>query len=203
MNIGFYKFARALIKGVLAVIHPVKVHGAENIPTEGPAIVCGNHISMRDPFIVAVCLKPELRFMGKKELWDIKILRPILDAIGGFPVDRGASDISALRTSVNILKEQQILGIFPEGTRNEADGEQHAIQSGVASIALRGKAKLVPLYIQGPYRLFRPIHITFGKPLDYSAHEGRIDRAAIDRATEEIGSAIWSLSNALPEGKAE
>lgn len=201
MNTGFYKFARVLIKGVLAVIHPVRIHGAENIPAEGAAIVCGNHISMRDPFIVAASMNRELRFMGKKELWDVKILRPILDALGGFPVDRGASDTSALRTSVNILKEQQILGIFPEGTRNEDDGQQHAIQAGVASIALRGKAKLVPVYIQGPYKLFRPVHITFGQPLDYSSHEGRIDRAAIDRATQEIGTAIWSLSNALPEDK--
>lgn len=196
MNTAFYKLAIGVLKIYLGICHPVRIHGKENIPTEGPVIVCGNHISMRDPFVVATSMKPALRFMGKKELWDIKPLRPILDALGGFPVDRGASDTSALRTSINILKENQVLGIFPEGTRNTDDGQPHTIQSGVASIALRGKAKLVPVYIQGPYKLFRPIHITFGKPLDYSTREGRVDRAAIDSATAEISSSIWSLSSA-------
>ena len=194
MNIGFYKFARGLLKIYLGVVHPLRVHGAENIPAEGPAIVCGNHISMRDPLVVACCLKHPLRFMGKKELWAFKPLNWLWDSLGGFPVDRGAADTSALRTSVNILKESQILGIFPEGTRNEDDGQQHAIQTGVASIALRGKAKLVPVYIQGPYRPFRPVHVYFGAPLDYTTFEGRVDRAAIDRATTEIGTAIWSLN---------
>lgn len=194
MNVGFYKFARMLLRLYMGVVHPIRIHGKENIPAEGPAIVCGNHISMRDPLVVACCLNEPLRFMGKKELWDVKILRPLWDNLGGFPVDRGAADTSALRTAVGILKEGQILGIFPEGTRIEDDGKQHAIQSGVASIALRGKAKLVPLYIQGPYKPFRPVHITFGAPLDYSAHEGRVDRAAIDNATAAIGDAIWALS---------
>lgn len=193
MNIGLYRFARALLKVYMGICHPIRIHGAENIPTEGPTIICGNHISMRDPLVLACCVKPELRFMGKKELWDIKPLRWLWDGLGGFPVDRGASDTSALRTAVGILKDQQILIIFPEGTRNEDDGKQHAIQAGVASIALRGKAKLSPIYIQGPYKLFRPVHITFGPMLDYTAHEGRIDRAAIDRATTEIGNSIWSL----------
>lgn len=193
MNIGFYKFARGVLRLYLGIVHPIRIHGAENLPAGGPAIVCGNHISLRDPLLVACCLQSPLRFMGKKELWDVKILRPLWDNLGGFPVDRGAADTSALRTAINILKEGQILGIFPEGTRNEDDGQQHAIQAGVASIALRGKAKLIPLYIQGPYKPFRPIHITFGQPLDYSAHEGRVDRAAIDRATTEIASAIWEL----------
>ena len=195
MNKGFYAFARGVLKLYLGICHPVRVHGAENIPAEGPAIVCGNHISLRDPFVVAVCMKHPLRFMGKKEIFKFKFLNPFLYALGGFPVDRGAADTSALRTSVNILKEGDILGIFPEGTRQEDDGQQHAIQAGVASIALRGKARLVPVFIQGPYKLFRPIHITFGPALDYTAHEGRIDRAAIDRATNEIADAIWAAQN--------
>lgn len=201
MNIKFYKFARCLLRGFMAVVHPIRIHGKENIPAGGPCIVCGNHISLRDPLLVASCMDAPLRFMGKKELWENAILRPLLDNLGGFPVDRGASDTSALRTAVGILKDGDILGIFPEGTRIEDDGKQHAIQSGVASIALRGKARLVPLYIQGPYKLFRPIHITFGAPLDFSTHEGRIDRAAIDRATAEIGDAIWALgAGRSPDG---
>lgn len=201
MNHRLYSVARVAVKLYFAICHPVRVHGRENIPAAGPAIVCGNHISIRDPFVVAVCMKAPLRFMGKKEIFKFKWLNPFLFALGGFPVDRGASDTSALRTSVNILKEQEILGIFPEGTRNEDDGTQHAIQSGVASIALRGKARLVPVFIKGPYKLFRPVHVYFGNTLDYSGHEGRIDRAAIDRATQEIGDAIWALSDSLPEGK--
>lgn len=194
MRPGFYRFARNLLRVVYGVIHPIRIHNPENIPAEGPTIVCGNHISMNDPLVVGCCLNAPLQFMAKKELFEIKPLKPILDALGAFPVDRGASDTSALRTAINVLKEERILGIFPEGTRH-TDEEVHPIESGVALIALRARATLVPVYIEGPYRRFRPVHVTFGPPISFAGHEGRIDRAAIDDATRKIEQCIWALKS--------
>lgn len=192
MKPGFYKFARGLLRVVYGVIHPIRIHNPENIPAGGPTIVCGNHISMNDPIVVGCCLDAPLQFMAKKELFDIKPLKPILNALGAFPVDRGASDTSALRTAIGVLKEERVLGIFPEGTRRK-DEDEHHIESGVALIALRAKATLVPVYIEGPYRKFRPVHVTFGAPVSFADHEGRIDRAAIDGATQKIEQSIWAL----------
>ena len=195
MRPGFYRFARILVRAYYGVIHPIRIHNPENIPTGGPAIVCGNHISMNDPLVVGCCMNAPLQFMAKKELFAAKPLKPILDALGAFPVDRGASDTTALRTAINVLKENRILGIFPEGTRH-FDEQEHPIESGVALIALRAKATLVPVFIEGPYRKFRPIHVTFGAPISFADHEGRIDRAAIDGATKRIGDSIWALKSA-------
>lgn len=197
MKPGFYRFARGLLRAFYGVTHPIRIHNPENMPAEGPAIICGNHISMNDPLVVGCCLKAPLQFMAKKELFAVRGLKPILDALGAFPVDRGASDTTALRTAINVLKEQRILGIFPEGTRH-FDDEAHPIESGVALIALRAKATLVPVYIEGPYRLFHPLHVIFGAPISFADHEGRIDRAAIDDATQRIGASIWALKPARP-----
>ena len=193
MNKGLYTFCRMLYGAFSTLVHPVKTFGKENIPGEGKVIVCANHQSLQDPLLMATYLNRYLHFMAKKELFKNKLFGKFLSALGAFPVARGENDLSAIRTSFKILAEDQAIGIFPEGTRFH-DGEMHALQNGVAMMALRSGAPVIPAYIEGNYKLFRRMKLHVGKPVDFSDLGRKCDQETIKIASERIRENMLSLS---------
>lgn len=191
MSAGFYRFARFLLRFFFAVICPLRVCGAERFPAEGAVILCGNHLSYLDPLSMAVCVPRTVRFIAKQELFRHKALKPLITWLGAFPVSRGSGDLAALRTALGILKEGGVLGIFPQGTRDPE--RRHAMEGGVALMALRSGAPVVPVRIFGPFRPFRRTDIVFGAPMDLSAYGKKCDSATIQQVTAAIESAIWSM----------
>ncbi|MGI6239828.1 MAG: lysophospholipid acyltransferase family protein [Christensenellales bacterium] len=175
-------------------VYPVRLIGESNIPTEGAAILCANHISLRDPIILLLRLKRAVSFMAKAELFRIRIVGAVLRGAGAFPVDRGRADLSAIRESMRILKAGGVLGIFPQGTRS-AGNARTQMHGGAALIEQRSKAPVIPIYIQGPYRAFRKTEIRIGAPVDLSAFGTRSDSATIEQVTERIDGAIWALES--------
>ncbi len=115
--------------------------GREHIPPPGrKLVVAGAHVSALDPFVIAKVMPGHyVQFMSKKELFK-PVIGSIIKAGGSFPVDRDSNDVAAIRTALRILKEDGTLGLFPGGTRG---GEQ--MQGGVALIALRGRAPILPV----------------------------------------------------------
>ena len=130
--------------------------------------------------------------MAKAELFRFKPLAFIIRQFGGFPVDRGHSDLNAVRTALNVIREGQGLGMFPQGTRSR-DNTPTPMLSGASMIALRAGAPVIPTYIDGPYRLFRKTRVSFGKPVDLSDFGRRVDSQTLDAATRRIEAAVWSL----------
>lgn len=187
----FYRFIRILALGLVNLLYWPKITGREHMPEQGAAIVCCNHISLWDPVLVGCALRRRLRFMAKAELFSNAAFGALLRALSAFPVKRGESDMAALRTSLNILKEDGVLGIFPQGTRDK-DGS-HPMESGVALIALRSGAPVIPVLIEGPYRIFHRTRVTVGKPVDLGALSGKYDSSRIREVTSTIESALWSL----------
>ncbi len=153
---------RVLFKSIL----PVKYHGLENVNSlDAPYIIMGNHITMLDPFMLAVAVpKQQIRFVGKKELWKIKPFAWFANSIRAIPVDRHNTDMEAMRACMRVTREGHVLGIFPEGTRHHG-GLMTELESGVAMIALRSRVPLVPVYIAGKLGLFRTLHVYVGKPI--------------------------------------
>lgn len=191
----FYGNIIGLVRGLVRIAYPPKVEGAENIPAEGACIICPNHISLRDPVVMAAVARRPLRFMGKSELFSTKFswFTSLLYKLGAFPVARGDADLSAIRLSLSILKEQQCLLIFGQGTRRrKTDTEEPPMNTGVAMLAVRSKAPVVPVYIKAPYRLFRRMHVVIGKPLDFSDIR-RADMATLQSVTDQITGAIFSM----------
>ena len=115
--------------------------GREHVPPPGSKlVVAGAHVSALDPFIIAKVMPGHhVQFMSKKELFK-PVIGDIIRAGGSFPIDRSGNDVGAIRTALRILKEDGSLGLFPEGTRG---GGQ--MQGGVALIALRGRAPVLPV----------------------------------------------------------
>ncbi len=193
MKPWFYSLIACLYRVFCALVHPVRIEGAQNVPDDGPVILCANHKSAQDPFVVAAYLRRKVRFIAKKELFNNRIVGALAASVGAFPVARGENDISAIRTSLAVLKDGGVLGIFPEGHRYH-DGQMHRAENGVSLIALRSKAAVIPAYIDGNYRMFKRITVTYGNPVDLSDFYGKMDAQTLSLATDKIFGAMLELA---------
>ena len=185
----FYRTIRNIARFLCKIIFPTKVIGAENVPSDGPVLICSNHVSMVDPVLIATSFKRQITFMAKKELFGTKFTNWFFTNLGMVPVDRGASDLAAMRVCIESLNEGRLLGIFPQGHRYKQD-ENREIQSGAAMMALRSKAVVVPVHVSAPLKAFRINTLRFGKPVDLSDLT-RVNAQAITAANHRIAEGIW------------
>jgi 1-acyl-sn-glycerol-3-phosphate acyltransferase len=158
-----YKIARGILKPIYYLYYNIKVEGKENLPINGPLIICANHYSTIDPIILAISLPYTINSMAKAELFKNKLLALFFKNINVFPVKRGEPDIKSIKTSLKILKENKVMGMFPEGTRNKT-GELKA-EPGIAMIAIKGKSPVLPIAIVSNYKLFSRTIVKIGKPI--------------------------------------
>ncbi|QQE76610.1 1-acyl-sn-glycerol-3-phosphate acyltransferase [Brevibacillus composti] len=190
---SYYRTFRGLFRFVFSVFYRWQVIGAEHIPKEGPVILCCNHISLWDPPLLGSGIDRQVHFMAKEELFRIPVISFLIQKFGAFPVKRGAGDRTAIRTALKLLEEGKIFGIFPEGTRSK-DGTLGPGMSGVSMFALKSNAAVIPVAIKGPYKLFRPVKIIYGQPIDIaSLRERKTDSETLKETTDLIMSRIQSL----------
>ena len=150
MTLGGRIFGRAMSR--------IRLEGAiDEIPREGPVILAANHASNLDGVILGAWLIPKLgrriHWLGKKELFDWPIVGWAAANGGVHPVDRGAADVEAFRLAQRILDEGNILFVFPEGTRSR-DGSLQEARDGLAALALRTGAPIVPIGIAGSHEVW-------------------------------------------------
>ncbi|GIM48214.1 1-acyl-sn-glycerol-3-phosphate acyltransferase [Collibacillus ludicampi] len=188
-----YVAFRSLFRLLFKVVYRWRIEGRENVPTSGAVVVCSNHISLLDPPLLGASLERQVFFMAKEELFRIPVISFLIRRFGAFPVKRGAGDRAALRTALSILQRGDVLGIFPEGTRSKT-GRLGKPQSGVSLLAIKGNAVVVPAAIIGPFRMFRPIRIVFGKPIDLSQYrDQKLTSAFLDEVSLKIMDEIRAL----------
>ena len=185
----FYRTIRNIAWFLCKIIFPTKVIGVENVPADGPVLICSNHVSMVDPVLIGISFKRQITFIAKKELFGTKFTNWFLTNLGMVPVDRGASDLAAMRVCIEALNEGRLLGIFPQGHRYKQD-ENREIQSGAAMMALRSKAVVVPVHVSAPMKAFKKTTVRFGKPVDLS-DLSRVNAQAIAAANNRITEGIW------------
>lgn len=148
-----YALVRALVVPFMRVWFRLRVEGAEHIPAQGAAIVAPNHKSFWDSFFIAAATRRHLRFMGKSELFEGPWGR-LLVRLGAFPVRRGQADADALETAREILRQDGLLALFPEGTRVRDPEQLGEPRRGAGRLALETRSPLVPAAITGTDRLF-------------------------------------------------
>lgn len=185
-----YVFCRAVVRGLFAILYRFESVGVHNIPSEGGVLICSNHISIRDPISVGIHVKRQVKFMAKAELFNIPVFGWLVRQLGAFPVKRGGVSKDSIKTALTILRTGEIMGIFPEGTRNS---DSTAAKRGAASFALRSGATVIPAAIIGDYKLFRKVKIIYGAPVDLSSFEGDKSPEALDAATEVIMAKIHEM----------
>ena len=173
----------------------IKVIGMENVPMDGKLVVCSNHTNNLDPIIISMYLPRKICWMGKKELFKNKIVAFIVRKVGVFPVNRDEVDIGAVKKALKILKEDRVLGIFPEGTRVKKLDLNNA-KSGVSLLAIRSKSPVLPIYIESNYKLFSKIIIHIGEPIYLNEKvEGKPTPEQYSELSKYILSQIYSLKN--------
>lgn len=156
----------------MKLLHPWKAIGAENIP-EGPAVICGNHTTVGDPLYVVCGMsgKRQTHVMAKAEIMKWPVIGFLLKKAGIIGVNRGKSDMSAVKECLRVLRNGEKLLMFPEGTRVK-EGKVSEAQTGAAMLATRTNSPLVPVYIQPKKRRFRKTTVVFGQPY-HPEFEGR------------------------------
>lgn len=171
----FYKVIVSIAKIIFKVIYKIKIHGDINKASEEGLILCGNHSHILDPVVLAIIYDKPIHFMGKKELFNNKILSKIFSSLNAFPVDRTGNDLKALKHSVKLLKDDKNLGIFIEGTRVKEYNPSNA-KPGPIIISNMSNKKIIPVKIVSTYKLFSEINVYIREPFIINKQELKENR---------------------------
>ena len=191
------------------IYRPV-ISGAEHVPASGPAIIASNHLSVIDSAVLPLAAPRPIAFLAKAEYFTGRGLkawatRSVFTALDAIPVDRsnGRAALVALDAAEEVLAGGRLFGIYPEGTRSP-DGRLYRGRPGVARLALRTGAPVIPVGISGTdrmqprgRRLPRParVRVHFGPPLTFAEYQGKEGNRVAQRAImDEIMRAIHALS---------
>lgn len=214
----FYTKAKGRFGRLALRLFKVKVINNKPFPNE-PFIVCSNHTSLFDVVVVVAGLEPKIRYMAKKEAFKYPLVSRFIKNMGAFPVDRKKGDVAAIKTTLNILKEGECVGIFPQGTRcPKVDPRTTEVKDGIGMIAARAGVGILPVCIKTKKNKLKMFHRTYCIVGDYIppselAFEGlggrekyeKISRLAFERVCELNDVDFKSLKEpkkpkALPEG---
>lgn len=144
----FFIYALGLISKLLGV----KFSGKENMPKDGAVVLIANHRHWSDIVLMALAAWPrQVHFMAKSEYGNNKLLNWLIYHLGSFTVERGEADLRAIKTALKYLKKGEVVGIFPEGTRNRGEGLL-PFKEGAFMLAYRAKAQVVPLALNNAER---------------------------------------------------
>lgn len=188
-----YLFFRKLLSIVFHIKYRITLHHEENLAgLTGGYIIASNHLTMLDPPMIASCVRGKFSFMAKEELFHKNaFVTFVITRCGAFPVVRGSGDNAPIEKAVEVLRQNRIFVIFPEGTRSK-DGRIGRVKSGVALIAGQSAAPVLPVCLK--YSGKRNVDVCFGKLIP--TEELRIDgddRKALRNVSKRIQSDLVSL----------
>jgi glycerol-3-phosphate dehydrogenase (NAD(P)+) len=143
-----YWLVRAVLQPFFHIYFRLSRIGREHIPAEGPVIIAANHRSFLDPFVIATMARRPMYYVAKQELFSSRLQSWLLNALGAFPVNRGAADTDMIDTAKAILARGDVVLIFPEGTRIRP-GSLGKPKRGVGRLALESGAPVVPVAVIG------------------------------------------------------
>lgn len=168
----FFRVIYALLSGIIGFIFRIKVVNPENEPDEGGFVVCANHISATDPIMLSYAFrKHQVCFMAKKELFKIPLLSGLIRMLGAFPIDRGGSDVGAIKTAISVVEGGRCLGVFPQGHRYPSvDPRTTPTKNGAALIATKTQASVIPAFIwrkNNKGGVFRRTYVILGEKIPF------------------------------------
>lgn len=169
---SFYMKAHRIVAAPIRFFSGTKTSGRENIPKEGGFLLCANHIAVRDVILIGATCPRQIKFVAKKELFSIPILSSIIKALGAVKLDRGGNDVGAIRKSIEVVENGDIVSIFPQGHRYPGvDPSGTPIKNGAGMVAYRSGCDVIPVFIKtkgNKYGIFKKTEIIYGKPIKNS-----------------------------------
>lgn len=188
MNI-WRKIVVIVMHAYIHIVYRIKLTGIENIPKEGAAILCSNHIHAFDSVSYGVHIKRMCYAMAKDALFKTKFKNWFMTKMGCFPVKAGPASEQAINKAIELLKNGELVMIFPEGTRNGiAKGVKP--KKGAALIAIKAGVPIIPMGITGSFKPFTKVVMNIGKPIDISEYRNGED---VDpRAVVNLSNRVWN-----------
>ena len=190
-------FLRIIIKHFFSfletIVYRPKIVGKENIPKDTAALICPNHVHALDSAIIVAKFKRKVNVLAKEELYKNAFLRFIANLFGIYPVKPDSKSMETIKISLKLLKNNELLMLFPEGTRN---GMAKGIKpkDGAIKLAIKSNTPIIPVGIQGDFKAFTKVKINIGKPIYYTEYKGEINnKELMDELTEELMKEIVKL----------
>lgn len=186
----FYKIIRAIFRFLIVFLMPTKVIGGEKLDREGRYILACNHQTYLDiPMLIAKCPRV-INFMAKALFFEG---RPVLGfffrKMHAFPVHPASSDLKSLKHAIEVLNKDEVLGIFPQGRRVKESPvvKREDMYSGMAFIALKAKADIIPVMFMRPPLVLRRNVMKVGEPIKYEDYKDRrLKQDTLDEITDEL-----------------
>lgn len=185
----------ALVRSLFRLVMEMHVEDLKYFLESGPVILAANHVTNFDVFPMQFALPRPIFFMGKAELFKNPLMDLVIRNLSGFPVNRGETDLWAMRHAAKVLAHGQTLGMFPEGTRSKGKGLKVA-KTGSARLAIEADCPILPMAIVGSDQFFKRfplrtlVRITLLQPLLPKLGENPL--ALTDRL-------MFTLAQGLPE----
>jgi 1-acyl-sn-glycerol-3-phosphate acyltransferase len=194
---------RLTIGSLVRALAPLRVYGAERVPSEGGVVVALNHFHWLDPPVFGAASPRTMYFMAKVEAHRVPGLGQLIRTFGTFSVRRGESDREAVRRMREVVRDGHALGLFVEGTRQRA-GVPGTVLPGASMVALQEGVPVVPAAVHGtqhwrPGR-FDPVSVAWGEPMRFDdlTRNARGYRAASAQIQDEIRR-LWEFLVELHE----
>jgi glycerol-3-phosphate dehydrogenase (NAD(P)+) len=195
VNPILYWVLRAILLPFFLVYFRMQRIGREHLPRRGPLLLASNHRSFMDPFVIGMLVRRPVYYMAKRELFEKRWQACVLNALGAFPVDRGAGDSAAMDTARAILERGDCVVVFPEGTRVR-QGPLGEPRRGIGRLALETGAPVAPVSVIGTdavrrgWRIRpRKVRVRVGRPLTFPTVE-RCSPALARAVTERIWACV-------------
>jgi glycerol-3-phosphate dehydrogenase (NAD(P)+) len=195
VNPVLYRVVRMLFIPFFLIYFRLQRVGREHLPPSGPLLLASNHRSFLDPFVIGALVRRPVYYMAKRELFEKRWQAWALNALGAFPIDRGAGDRNAMDTARAILARGDCVVVFPEGTRVRP-GPLGDPKRGVGRLALETGAPVAPVAVIGSdavrkgWRIRpRKVRIRVGPPLRYPTVES-CSPALATAVTERIWACV-------------
>ena len=201
MKTAVYRAGKLLVRLVLGCVARIQVLGPENANRAGGFLLAPNHISHFDPFFIGLMVRRKIDWMTMAEFFRPPAVGFLLRSIDAFPAERDRADLKTLRTAIDRLKSERIVGLFPEGgIRDGARSllEGAPLRGGVAALAQIANVPVVPCVILGTDRLYSkkqwlpfrrtPVWIAFGKPISVAPELEKYQ--ARERIESELAAAF-------------
>lgn len=200
----------------IMILYPTKVLHKERLPKTKRYIATSNHYSNADSLIYAFKFRRHFRFMSKKELFKFKPFGLLLKGLGAYPVDREQLTPSVFKQTINYLKNNETVFIFPEGTRNkDENGEMAQVRAGIIAFSSRGEADIVPMVLYRKSKIFRKNYIIVGETFkvegknpkrltkDEVEHNVKRYESVMKDLRQELESMVSSKNKRLTKKKVE
>ncbi len=191
------EFSRKIVKFILRllviIVYRPKTVGNENIEEGKPALICPNHVHALDSVVIVLTNKRIIRVLAKESLFKNPILRWLASIFGVYPVKQNNKSMESMKIALKLLKNNELLLMFPEGTRN---GMAKGIKAkeGAIKLAAKSNVPIIPVGVQGSFKPFTKVKLNIGKPIYYNLNKEELnDKDKLRELTDGLMDEIVKL----------